>query len=311
MTLKFYNTLSRQKEDFVPIDRSNVRFYACGPTVYDYAHIGNARMIIAFDVLFRLLRQTYGADHVTYVRNITDVDDKIINAAKESGEPIDVITTRTTEAFHADMASLNNLEPTVEPRATAHIPQMIVLIETLLERGHAYVQDGHVLFEVSSMPDYGKLSRNRRDEILDGARVEVAPYKKDGADFVLWKPSIEDQPGWDSPWGFGRPGWHLECSAMSSEYLGKTFDLHGGGRDLIFPHHENEIAQSCCAYPDEDFAKFWMHNGDLTVEGQKMSKSLGNVLLLRDLLKTHHGETIRYAMLKTHYRSPLDWTEAG
>ena len=311
MTLRLYNTLTRQREEFVPHDPANVRIYVCGPTVYDDAHIGNARPVIIFDVLYRLLHATFGADHVTYARNITDVDDKIIQASRDSGEAIETITKRTTDNFHRDIAALGCLEPDVEPRATDHIGQMIALIETLIERGNAYAADGHVLFEVATMANYGQLSRNPRDEILAGARVEVAPYKKDGADFVLWKPSTDDQPGWDSPWGFGRPGWHLECSAMSGEHLGLSFDIHGGGQDLIFPHHENEIAQSMCAHPDESFAKFWMHNGYLMVEGEKMSKSLGNFVTVSQLLEKWPGEAIRLAMLKTHYRQPINWTEQG
>jgi cysteinyl-tRNA synthetase len=308
MAIRLHNTLTRQKEELVPVEPGKVGMYVCGPTVYDYAHIGNARPVIVFDVLFRLLRRSYGGDNVTYVRNITDVDDKIIDAAKQSGEDISAITKRTTEAFHADMAALGNLPPTVEPRATDHIRQMIELIGELFETGHAYEERGHVLFHVPSMPDYGKLSRHSRDDLIAGARVEVAPYKKDPRDFVLWKPSGGDQPGWDSPWGRGRPGWHLECSAMSSEYLGLSFDIHGGGQDLIFPHHENEIAQSRSAHPDAGFARIWMHNGYLMAEGEKMSKSLGNFVTVHDLLKKHHGETIRLAMLMTHYRQPLNWT---
>ena len=311
MTIRLHNTLTRKVEDFTPLDPNNVRMYVCGPTVYDYAHIGNARAVLAFDILFRLLRHQYGADHVTYARNITDVDDKIIAAHQASGEPIGSITERTTKAFHDDIAALGALPPTVEPRATQHIGEMIALVKTLLAKGHAYAADGHVLFNVPSMPDYGHLSRRNRDELIAGARVEVAPYKKDPADFVLWKPSSDDQPGWDSPWGRGRPGWHLECSAMSEKHLGASFDIHGGGIDLIFPHHENEIAQSTCAHGHGTFAKIWMHNGFLSVEGEKMSKSLGNFITIRDALKQHHGETIRLAMLKTHYRQPLDWTAAG
>jgi cysteinyl-tRNA synthetase len=308
MTIRLHNTLTRKVEEFTPLDPTNVRMYVCGPTVYDYAHIGNARAVLAFDILFRLLRHEYGVDHVTYARNITDVDDKIIAAHQASGEPIGSITERTTQAFHDDIAALGALPPTVEPRATQHIAEMIALVETLLAKGHAYAAEGHVLFNVPSMPDYGHLSRRNRDELIAGARVEVAPYKKDPADFVLWKPSSDDQPGWDSPWGRGRPGWHLECSAMSEKHLGASFDIHGGGIDLIFPHHENEIAQSTCAHGHGTFAKVWMHNGFLSVEGEKMSKSLGNFITIRDALKEHHGETIRLAMLKTHYRQPLDWT---
>jgi len=311
LSLTIYNTLTRRKEPFEPIDAANVRMYVCGPTVYDFAHIGNARPVVVFDVLYRLLRHIYGQDHVTYVRNITDVDDKIIAAAKETGDDISVITERFTDAFHADMAALNALPPDVEPRATAHIPEMIALIDKLIAGNYAYPAEGHVLFSVSSMADYGKLSRHSRAELIDGARVEVAPYKKDPADFVLWKPSAADQPGWDSPWGFGRPGWHLECSAMSEKHLGVPFDIHGGGRDLIFPHHENEIAQSRCAHDGAEFSRSWMHNGYLTVEGEKMSKSLGNFFTVRDLLGKAPGESIRYNMLGTHYRQPADWTDAG
>jgi cysteinyl-tRNA synthetase len=310
MALRLHNTLTRRVEPFAPIDPANVRMYVCGPTVYDYAHIGNARAVLVFDLLFRVLRHLYGREHVNYARNITDVDDKIIAAHQESGEPIDTITRRTTLAFHEDIAALGALPPTVEPRATQHIAEMIALTETLLAKGHAYEAEGHVLFHVPSMSGYGALSRRNRDELIAGARVEVAPYKKDPADFVLWKPSSAEQPGWDSPWGRGRPGWHLECSAMSAKHLGTHFDIHGGGIDLIFPHHENEIAQSVCAHGDT-FANVWVHNGFLSVEGEKMSKSLGNFITIRDALKQHHGETIRLAMLKTHYRQPLDWTAAG
>ncbi len=311
MTLTLYNTLAREKQIFTPLDKDSIGVYVCGPTVYDYAHIGNARPVIVFDVLFRLLMHVYGRDAVTYVRNITDVDDKIIAAHQESGEDIGSITSRTTEAFHADMAALGNLDPSIEPRATDHISQMILMIEKLIEDGHAYEEEGHVCFNVPSMAAYGRLARLNRDELIAGARVDVAPYKKDAADFVLWKPSTDDQPGWDSPWGRGRPGWHIECSAMSSEYLGVTFDIHGGGQDLIFPHHENEIAQSQCAHGAGTFAQTWMHNGYLMVEGEKMSKSLGNFITVHDLLKGHHGETIRLCMLMTHYRQPLNWTAAG
>ncbi|MHA1153564.1 MAG: cysteine--tRNA ligase [Alphaproteobacteria bacterium] len=309
MTLHIYDTMRRAKVAFEPLDPDNLRFYVCGPTVYDLAHIGNARPVVVFDVLFRLLRQLYGPGHVTYARNITDVDDKIIKAAQESGEAIDAITTRTTEAFHADMAALGALEPTIEPRATQHIAQMIAMIETLIERGHAYAADGHVLFSVPSMADYGRLSRHSLDELIAGARVEVAPYKNDATDFVLWKPSTGDQPGWDSPWGRGRPGWHIECSAMSAEHLGSEFDIHGGGQDLIFPHHENEIAQSRCAHPETGFARYWMHNGYVVAGGEKMSKSLGNFFTVRQLLdEGWPGEAIRLTLLSAHYRQPLDFT---
>jgi cysteinyl-tRNA synthetase len=311
VALRVYNTATREKELFEPFDAKNVRFYVCGPTVYDFAHIGNARPVIVFDVLYRLLRLEYGADHVKYARNITDVDDKIINAAEEGGEAIDAVTGRTTRAFHEDMAALGALEPTVEPRATQHIPQMIAQIERLIEAGHAYAADGHVLFNVPSMADYGKLSGRNRKEQVAGARVEVAPYKKDPADFVLWKPSDEEQPGWESPWGRGRPGWHIECSAMSEAHLGVPFDIHGGGLDLVFPHHENEVAQSTCAHDGGEFVRYWMHNGFVIVEGEKMSKSLGNFLVVRDVLAGTPGEVVRMNMLGTHYRQPLDWTEDG
>ncbi len=308
MPLVLYNTLTRKKEAFEPIRPDHVGMYVCGPTVYDRAHIGNARPVIVFDVLFRLLKRLYPS--VTYVRNITDVDDKINARAKDSGEPIDAITARTTRMFHDDIAELNALPPTIEPRATAHIGQMVAMIEVLIAKGHAYVAEGHVLFSVPSMPDYGALSRRSMDEMIAGARVEVAPYKKNAADFVLWKPSTPDLPGWDSPWGRGRPGWHIECSAMSGQYLGQTFDIHGGGQDLVFPHHENEIAQSVCAN-GAPFARYWLHNGYLMVEGEKMSKSLGNFFTVRELLDQAPGEAIRLAMLSTHYHQPFDWTAEG
>jgi len=311
VTLKLYNTLTRQKEIFTPIDKDNVRMYVCGPTVYDYAHIGNARPIIVFDVLFRLLRHVYGKDHVTYVRNITDVDDKINARAAKEGVPIADVTERTIKQFHADISALGVLEPNVEPRATDHIKQMIEMIETLIAKGHAYESDGHVLFDVPSMPEYGKLSNRTLDEMIAGARVEVASYKKDPADFILWKPSSGNEPGWDSPWGNGRPGWHIECSAMSEQYLGKTFDIHGGGIDLQFPHHENEIAQSRCAHDTKAMANVWMHNGFLQVEGEKMSKSLGNFITINELLQKWPGEVLRLNMLRTHYRQPIDWTVKG
>jgi cysteinyl-tRNA synthetase len=307
--LKLYNTASRAKEEFVPLDPSHVRMYVCGPTVYDRAHIGNARPVVVFDVLYRLLKATY--PRVTYCRNITDVDDKIIAAARERNIPIDRLTKETTDAYHQDMAALGALSPDVEPRATDHIPQMIAMIECLIERGNAYVADGHVLFNVPSMEAYGRLANRDRREMIAGARVEVAPYKEDPADFVLWKPSEADQPGWDSPWGRGRPGWHIECSAMSETHLGESFDIHGGGLDLIFPHHENEIAQSTCAHDGKVFARYWVHNGYLTVNGEKMSKSLGNFFTVRDLLDQAPGEAIRFYMMGTHYRQPLDWTLDG
>ena len=308
MALYLYNTLTRTKEAFQPLDARNVRMYVCGPTVYDRAHIGNARPVVVFDVLNRLLRRLYA--QVTYVRNITDVDDKINARAAESGEPIAVITERTTRMFHDDVAELGVLPPDHEPRATAHIDLMIQMIERLIAKNHAYEAEGHVLFAVPSMPSYGALSHRSQDEMIAGARVEVAPYKKDPADFVLWKPSTPDLPGWDSPWGRGRPGWHIECSAMSQRYLGDTFDIHGGGQDLVFPHHENELAQSTCAN-GQPFARYWVHNGYLMVEGEKMSKSLGNFFTVRDLLDQAQGEAIRMALLSTHYHQPLDWTADG
>lgn len=311
MALRLWNTLTRRKEPFDPIDPANVRMYACGPTVYDLAHIGNARPVIVFDVLFRLLRELYGAERVTYVRNITDIEDKIIARAKERGISIRDLTEQTAAQFHADIAELGVLEPTVEPRATENVPGMIDLIERLIERNHAYAADGHVLFHVPSMPEYGALGRRSLDEMQAGARVEVAPYKRDAMDFVLWKPSSPDEPGWDSPWGYGRPGWHIECSAMSLRYLGETFDIHAGGIDLVFPHHENELAQSCCALDVPRMANFWLHNGFLQVEGQKMSKSLGNFTTIHDLLADAPGEALRLTMLTTQYRQPINWTAEG
>jgi cysteinyl-tRNA synthetase len=307
--LQFHNTLTRRQEKFVPLDPAHVRMYVCGPTVYDFAHIGNARPVVVFDVLYRVLKLVF--PKVTYVRNITDVDDKIIAAANAGGEKIDAVTGRTAKAYHEDMTALGALPPDNEPRATQHIAHMIRMIETLIARQHAYAADGHVLFSVPSMPTYGKLSGHSRDELIAGARVEVAPYKKDPADFVLWKPSTPDQPGWESPWGRGRPGWHIECSAMSEAHLGVSFDIHGGGLDLIFPHHENEIAQSECAHDGAPLARLWMHNGYLTVNGEKMSKSLGNFFTVRDLLAKAPAEAIRLLLLKTHYRAPLDFTEDG
>ena len=311
MSLTLHNTLTRRKEAFEPIDPANVRMYVCGPTVYDHAHIGNARPVIVFDLLFRMLRHEYGAEHVTYVRNITDVDDKINARAAEEGVSIRKLTERTTAQFHADIAALGVLPPTHEPRATDHIKGMIEIISKLIERGHAYAADGHVLFHVPSMKGYGKLSGRSLDEMIAGARVEVAPYKKDAMDFVLWKPSPAELPGWESPWGRGRPGWHIECSAMSAAHLGERFDIHGGGIDLIFPHHENEIAQSRCAFGTDVMANVWMHNGFLQVEGQKMSKSLGNFITIHELLADWPGEVLRLNMLRTHYRQPIDWTVKG
>ena len=311
MALSLYNTQTRKNETFVPLNEKQVGMYVCGPTVYDLAHIGNARPIVVFDVLYRLLRKIYGEGCVKYVRNITDVDDKINAAAKQSGEPISAITARTTQAFHEDIAELNALPPDVEPRATDHVAEMIEIISTLIGNEHAYEKDGHVLFHVPSDNGYGKLSHRDRDEMVAGARVEVAPYKRDPADFVLWKPSAEDLPGWDSPWGRGRPGWHIECSAMSRKHLGVTVDIHGGGADLIFPHHENEVAQSECSCPGHDFVRHWVHNGFLSVNGEKMSKSLGNFITIRQALEGAPGEVLRLMMLSTHYRHPLDWSEEG
>ena len=306
--IQLYNTATRRKEPFHPLNPENVRMYVCGPTVYDRAHIGNARPVIVFDVLFRLLRHVYGADHVTYVRNFTDVDDKINARAAESGRSIREITDETTRWYLEDMAALGTLEPTHMPRATDWIGQMIAMIEGLIEKGHAYEADGHVLFRVRSYKEYGALSGRSVDDMIAGARVEVAPYKEDPLDFVLWKPSSDDLPGWESPWGRGRPGWHIECSAMAFELLGESFDIHGGGNDLTFPHHENEIAQSRCM--GHGFARVWMHNEMLQVEGKKMSKSLGNFFTVRDLLDQGiPGEVIRLVFLGTHYRKPMDWTE--
>ena len=319
MELKLYNTLNRSKEVFRPIDQKRVRMYVCGPTVYDFAHIGNARPVIVFDVLFRLLRHLYGAEHVKYVRNVTDVDDKINARALERGISIRDLTEETYKNFKEDAAALGCLPPTVEPRATEHIEEMKTLIERLVKSGCAYVAEEHVLFHVASMKDYGKLSNRSLDEMMAGARVEVAPYKRDPMDFVLWKPSKEGEPGWPSPCGIktpGRPGWHIECSAMSWKHLGETFDIHGGGIDLVFPHHENELAQTRCAFHSKAMANVWMHNGFLQVEGEKMAKSLGNFITIRQLLNGWRGyewpgEAIRFNMLRTHYRQPFDWTFEG
>jgi cysteinyl-tRNA synthetase len=309
VTIRLHNTLTRAKEDFAPIDARNVRLYVCGPTVHDFAHIGNGRAFTVFDVLYRLLRHAYGAANVAYVRNITDIEDKINAAARKNGETIRALTERTTAAFHADMAALGNLPPDIEPRATEHIPRMIAMIATLIDGGFAYEAEGHVLFSIAAMPDYGRLSRKNLDEQREGARVEVAPYKRDAGDFVLWKPSTPDLPGWDSPWGRGRPGWHIECSAMTEAHLGETFDIHGGGLDLIFPHHENEIAQSVCAHRGKPLARYWLHNGFLTAAaGEKMSKSLGNFVTVHELLEEWPGEAIRLALLSGHYREPLEFS---
>lgn len=312
--IKLHNTLKRRKEVFEPIDRENVRMYVCGPTVYDRAHIGNARPVVVFDVLYRLLREVFGADQVTYVRNFTDVDDKINTRAAESGREIGDITAETTQWYLDDMGALGAMEPNHMPRATQYIDEMITMIEKLIADGFAYAHDGHVLFRVRKYDDYGKLSGRSVDDMIAGARVEVASYKEDPMDFVLWKPSDETIPGWDSPWGRGRPGWHIECSAMSYELLGAHFDIHGGGNDLMFPHHENEIAQSCCANGGQHMANYWLHNEMLQVEGKKMSKSLGNFFTVRDLLDGHDGHpgvpgpAIRFVFLSTHYRKPMNWT---
>jgi cysteinyl-tRNA synthetase len=309
MSLVIYNTLTREKEPFVPLDPAHVRLYVCGPTVYDYVHIGNARPVVAFDVLYRLLKRRY--PRVTYVRNITDIDDRIIVRAVDNKESIGALTQRTASAYQGDMLRLGALAPDHEPRATEYVTQMVALIQKLVDKGHAYAAEGHVLFSVPSMADYGRLSRRGRDELVAGARVEVAPYKKDPADFVLWKPSTDAQPGWPSPWGRGRPGWHIECSAMSGTLLGETFDIHAGGLDLIFPHHENEIAQSRSAFGHAIMAKYWMHNGFLNISGEKMSKSLGNFFTVHELLDQYPGEAIRLLLLSAHYRQPLDFTHEG
>jgi len=306
LSIQLYNTLTGRKEVFVPGDAARVTMYVCGPTVYSCPHIGNARPPVVFDLLYRVLARRY--PKVIYARNITDLDDKINAAAKEAGVPIGTITSKYAAIFHKDMAALGVPLPTIEPRATEHIDQMTAMIETLIEKEFAYEADGHVLFHVPSFPEYGRLSRQDREKIIDGARVEVAPYKRDPADFVLWKPSTMDLPGWDSPWGRGRPGWHLECTCMIEEHLGATIDIHGGGSDLVFPHHENEIAQGVCAHDGEPFSRYWMHVGFVNVDKEKMSKSLGNVLLVRDLLAEAPGEAIRLALLSAHYRSPVDWT---
>ena len=308
---QLFNTLSGNKERLEAIDPKHLKIYACGPTVYNYAHIGNARMAVVFDTLVRTLRVIY--PKVTYVSNITDIDDKIIEAAKEQNVEITSITEKYTKIYNDDMLKLNVLAPDIQPKATEYIPEMIELIVELIEKDFAYEKEGHVLFHVPTYQNYGKLSKRNRDEQIAGSRVEVAPFKKDPADFVLWKPSTDEQPGWESPWGVGRPGWHTECSAMSKKTLGLPFDIHGGGRDLIFPHHENEIAQSCCTSASIDepdsYAKYWMHNGFVTINGEKMAKSLGNIILVKDLAENYHGEVIRLALLSSHYRQGLDWNE--
>ena len=309
--MKIFNTHSGKKEEFVPLDPKHIKIYACGPTVYNYAHIGNARMAVVFDTLVRVLRDIY--PKVTYVSNITDIDDKIIDAANELNVPIEEITHKYTTIYNNDMSKLLVMAPDVQPKATEYIPEMIALIMDLIDKNHAYEKDGHVLFHVPSYKNYGSLSKRNREEQIAGSRVEIAPFKKDPADFVLWKPSNDKQPGWDSPWGYGRPGWHTECSAMAEKTLGLPFDIHGGGRDLTFPHHENEIAQSCCSSADinnpKSYVNYWMHNGFVTVNGEKMSKSLGNISLVKDLTDSNHGEVVRLALLSSHYRQALDWNE--
>lgn len=308
MTLKLHDTLTREKRVFVPADPDRVTMYVCGPTVYNHAHIGNFRPVVVFDVLYRMLRHIYGEDAVVYARNVTDVDDKINKKAFEEGVPIKTITDRYLAAYHADADGLLALRPNLEPKATEHIGEIVAMIGKLVDNGSAYAAEGHVLFDTQAFPDYGQLSGRDLDDMIAGARVEVAPYKRHPADFVLWKPSKENEPVWDSPWGAGRPGWHIECSAMIDKSLGKTIDIHGGGIDLAFPHHENEVAQSRCAHGLPVLANYWMHNGFLDMSGEKMSKSLGNVILPHELLKTTPGEVIRWALLSAHYRQPLDWT---
>ncbi len=308
--IRLHNSKTRRKEEFRPLEKENVRMYVCGPTVYDRAHLGNARPVVVFDILFRLLREVFGADYVTYARNFTDIDDKINARSVATGRTISSITEETIAWYLEDMRELSALNPNLMPRATLYILQMIEMSKDLIEKGHAYVEQGHVLFDVDSCPDYGILSGRALEDMIAGARVEIAPYKRNPLDFVLWKPSIDDTPGWDSPWGFGRPGWHIECSAMVQEHFGENFDIHGGGNDLIFPHHENEIAQSKCANPGSTFAQFWIHNEMLQVEGKKMSKSLGNFFTVRDLLNDGTpGEVVRFVLLSTHYGKPMDWTQ--
>ena len=307
--LYLHNTFSRQKELFTPQDPQVVKYYVCGPTVYNHPHIGNARPAVVFDVLYRVLQRLYA--EVKFIRNFTDVDDKINAAALEQNIPIGEITERFIAIYQAESDGLGVLRPTVEPRVTQHIPEIIAQIQALIDAGNAYEAEGHVLFNVPSYKEYGALSRRSMDDMIAGARIDVAPYKRDAADFVLWKPSNETQPGWDSPWGFGRPGWHIECSAMAEAHLGETIDIHGGGNDLVFPHHENEIAQATCAHGGKQYARYWVHNGMVQVEGRKMAKSVGNVLLIKDLLAAHHGEVLRLGLLAAHYRQPLDWTADG
>jgi len=307
--LNFFNTLSNKKEKFIPINDKKIGMYVCGPTVYDFPHIGNARPLVVFDVLFRLLQSLYGRNNVTYVRNITDIDDKIIESSKKNKKSIKALTETITKSFHDDCRYLNCLNPTFEPRATEHIKPMIDMVLNLLKSKHAYENEKHVYFSVSSFEKYGKLSNKNSEQLVAGSRVEISKYKKDPLDFVLWKPSNKEDPGWDSPWGRGRPGWHLECSVMSEKFLGKNFDIHGGGLDLIFPHHENEIAQSCCANKTENFANYWLHNGFVTFDKEKMSKSIGNIVRINKLRESVNGEVVRFALLSSHYKQPLDWNE--
>jgi len=309
MNLKISNTLSKKKELFKPINSKNITMYACGPTVYDDPHVGNARSLVVFDLLFRTLKKIYGDNNVTYVRNITDIDDKIIDIAKEKNLPINKITEEVTNQFHDACKNLNCLEPTVEPKATGHVDGMIKMTSSLIEKGFAYINEGHVYFSISSFKNYGKLSNKNLEDLKSGSRVEVSTNKKNPLDFVLWKPSDEKDPGWDSPWGRGRPGWHLECSVMSEKYLGKEFDIHGGGLDLVFPHHENEIAQTCSNNSNDKMANYWVHNGFLTMNKEKMSKSLGNIVSITDALKHYNGQVLRLALLSSHYKQPLDWNE--
>jgi len=307
--LNFFNTLKNKKEKFVPINNKKIGMYVCGPTVYDFPHIGNARPLVVFDVLFRLLQNTYGKKKVTYVRNITDIDDKIIESSRKNKKNIKELTETITKSFHEDCKYLNCLNPTFEPKATEHIQDMIKMISNLLKNNHAYENEKHVYFSVSSFKNYGKLSNKNSEQLIAGSRVEVSKYKKDPLDFVLWKPSEKNDPGWNSPWGRGRPGWHLECSVMSEKFLGKQFDIHGGGLDLVFPHHENEIAQSCCANKNEKFANYWLHNGFVTFDKEKMSKSIGNIVTINKLRQNINGQVIRLSLLSTHYKQPLDWNE--
>jgi len=308
-SLNFFNTLSNKKEKFTPINHNKVGMYVCGPTVYDFPHVGNARPLVVFDVLFRLLKKIYGSDKITYVRNITDIDDKIIESSKKNKKSIKELTETITKTFHDDCKYLNCLNPTFEPKATEHISEMISMVTNLLKNNHAYENKKHIYFSVSSFKEYGKLSNKNSEQLIAGSRVEISSYKKDPLDFVLWKPSEKDDPGWDSPWGRGRPGWHLECSVMSEKFLGKKFDIHGGGLDLIFPHHENEIAQSCCANKNNNFANYWLHNGFVTFDKEKMSKSDGNIVKISKLSENINGQAVRLALLSSHYKQPLDWNE--